>query len=119
MSDGFYAYTDPVVTYHVKQGWETCYDWSIQTPHTDTIIIFAGFHFDLASIPRAFWSLGLAPFSLGITAPLVHDYCYRNHLTDRRIVDRMFREIQRLGGMGWLRRWVTWVAVRLFGGFAW
>lgn len=113
-----YAYDDPVVTYHVREGWVTVYDWSIQTPDAGLVVIFAGFGFDLASVPRVFWVL-LAPFELGITGPLLHDHGYREHWADRRTVDRMFRDIQLLEGVGWVRRWVTWGAVRVFGWFAW
>jgi len=113
-----YAYDDPVVTYHVREGWVTVYDWSIQTPDAGLIVVFGGFRFDLASVPRAFWSI-IAPFSLGLSAPLLHDHGYRHHWADRRTVDRMFRDIQQLEGVGWVRRWITWAAVRLFGGFAW
>ena len=117
---GGYLYDDPgeLVTYTPRRGWETRYDWIIRTPDVGLIVVLAGFRFDLASVPRVFWPI-LAPFECGITAPLVHDHGYRHHWAPRSTVDRMFRDIQLLEGVGWVRRWVTWAAVRMFGWFAW
>ena len=40
------------------------------------LLIEEGFEFDLASVPRAAWSI-IAPFELGQVAPLVHDHLYK------------------------------------------
>lgn len=110
---------EPVVTYHVRNGrrWELMGDW-IATIDGHTIVVFAGFRFDLASIPRVLWWL-VAPFELSIAAPLVHDHGYRHAWASRREIDRLFRVVMRLEGVGWVRRWAAWLAVRGFGWLAW
>ena len=90
----------------------------------------AGFTFDLASIPRLFWSL-VAPFELSIAAPLLHDFLYRYageppppgtvpaRRYARREADRLFREVMAAEGVAAWRRHAAWAAARAFGGRAW
>ena len=57
-----------------------------------------------------------------IRASLLHDAIYqaiREKLIpprNRRIADAEFRDVLRADGMDFIRRWVWWIAVRLFGG---
>jgi len=118
-------YPDPQVTYHGHNGnphWELTDDWGIRFPDEwgtlRSVSIGAGFCFDLASIPRLLWWL-VAPFELSLAAPLLHDYLYRVQVRSRRESDRLFRLVMRCEKVGWLRRWVAWLAVRVFGWFAW
>lgn len=96
------------------------------------LLIPAGFVFDLASIPRLLWWVpGYAPFELGTTAPLVHDYLYRYRGSvpptnivpyrefTRRQADRYFLDEMERTGVGAARRRIVWLAVRAFGRLAW
>lgn len=80
----------------------------------------AGFLFDLASIPKPLWVL-LGPHELSVLAPLVHDWVYRTHPLGmtRSEADRLFLLAMTDEGVGRFRRRAAWLAVRLFGWFAW
>jgi hypothetical protein len=95
-------------------------------------VVPAGFDTDLASIPRALWWL-ISPGGRHGKAAVLHDYLYRvrprvsytgegfEAVMDlaRGQADRVFREAMREDGVGLLRAWVMWAAVRLFGWLAW
>ena len=57
-------------------------------------------------------------------ASLVHDGLYQAlregwlHQTARKAADREFREILKIDGMSFLRRWAWWMGVRVFAGVA-
>jgi hypothetical protein len=120
----------PIVTYDVGRR-----QWILEATYTyqdgsNAITVSAPFYFDLASVPRWLWWL-IAPFELSITAPLIHDFFYRfggnpappaiqpPRAYSRRDVDHLFLEIMtKEGVLGW-RRISAYVAVRIFGGFAW
>lgn len=60
-----------------------------------------------------------------IRASLLHDVLYqamREKLIprkrNRRIADAVFRKILKEDGMHFFRRWLWWISVRLFGGYA-
>jgi len=82
----------------------------------------SGFISDLASVPRI-----LRPFigktELGALGPILHDALYRSGgrggLFSRAEADRIFLVAMGEQGVGWLRRWVAYVAVRLFAWGAW
>ena len=90
----------------------------------------AGFCFDLASIPRALWSL-LASHELGELAPLCHDYLYRNGgmaptadhrgllYYTRAEADDLFLRQMKEDGVSFHRRRAAYLAVRLFGRRSW
>ena len=85
-----------------------------------------GFICDLASIPRLFTVIpGFAKYELGTQGPICHDYCYQNggsvngvKLTRQR-VDQLFRTFMLTDGVGRIRAWIAWCAVRAFGFLAW
>ena len=119
----------PVVSYLTRA---RC--WRLERPYTYAedglrITVPAGFHFDLASVPRPFWWL-IAPFELSVAAPLLHDFLYRYagrppagsveppRSFSREEADRLFRRVmEREGVPGWRRAAAFW-AVRAFGGRA-
>jgi hypothetical protein len=125
----------PFITYDEH----TCL-WTLERDFTiisrgRRLVIPGGFQFDLASIPRALWSV-IAPFELSIAAPVVHDWGYEHagaipvgmpsssgtYPTDvftRAEVDAFFLDIMRQEGVAWWRRQAAYRAVRLFGGRAW
>ena len=90
----------------------------------ETLPIPEGFRFDLASIPRPLrWFI--EPYELSIAAPLIHDWLYQHGgvtpegTVTRAEADLLLRLIAAAQGVSWLRRWVAWGAVRLFGWAAW
>ena len=121
------TYPAPQVTYHYTGRpwwalWRRDGYWVLSDPWQcgidgHLIKIPAGFKFDIASIPRVFWPIA-GPLSLSLPAPLAHDFFYRFRDVDRKTADRLFRRIMMVEGVGWVRRWVGWGAVRLFGWFA-
>jgi len=121
------SYAPPEVTYSVRQR-----TWILTDPwwcRADSRVfrVPAGFCFDLASIPRPL-RLFLQPNELGIAAPLAHDWLYRHQgliedpapcVFTRREADMLLRLFADEDGVWWWRRWAAWLAVRLFGWFAW
>ena len=98
---------------------------------SDTLVfgvtIPAGYEFDGASVPRAFYNI-LARFTDGLPAAMVHDYRYdpmpdadgvkRRQLT-RSQADREFYRNLRASGVNWARSQAAYRAVRLAGGVPW
>lgn len=125
----------PVITYDplapADESWVLREDYKYFDRETGVWIkVPAGFRFDLASVPRAVWSI-IAPFELSIAAPLLHDFLYRHggapprgtirpyRAWTRAEADRLFRDVMaREGVPGW-RRWAAYLAVRAFGGGSW
>jgi len=89
-----------------------------------TIVIPAGFEFDLASIPRQVWWL-IALHECSVEAALVHDFLYRcaGKWTEgnytRHEADVLFLDMMRLYGVGKVKRLAAYRAVRAFGAGAW
>lgn len=119
----------PVLTYVGGKDWrlESAYHYD----HRGTgITVPAGFIFDLSSVPRALWWL-IAPFELSVTAPLLHDFLYREagdpspgsirppRVYSRREADVLFREVMEQEGVAKWRRDLGYAAVRVFGHWAW
>lgn len=97
-----------------------------------------GFKFDLSTIPRFLWAL-IAPFELSIIAPLVHDFLYVNkgnlEINEQNLIaisknsqtikisrletDSIFLSHMKQEGVGFIKRWVAYIGVRLFGGIFW
>lgn len=110
-----------VMTYH---------DWSFSNPEASwSMTIPAGMVTDGASVPRIFFPL-IAAWDLSFSAPIVHDHLYSTGGRPKRVypygttfsraeTDRIFRLLQEDEGVWWWRRWLSWLAVRGFGFFAW
>jgi len=117
--------TEPEITrdaggFVVTDRWE-CYGGEF------VLHVFAGFHTDLASVPRIFWPL-LSLVDLGFGAPIAHDFLYQcggvppigtcypsaKRFT-RREIDLLFSDLMaEFGVVPWRRR-LAWSAVRLCG----
>lgn len=84
------------------------------------IVIPRNFHTDLGSIP---WLLkiipGFRPTDPGKRAFLVHDWCYRKQLDDRRLIDAVMYAALVADGMAKWQAFLCWAGVRLFGWKAW
>ena len=84
------------------------------------LIVDPGFRFDGCSIPRPLWRLCGHPLEVPrIAAALAHDWLYAAQLTDRETADQVFMSVCLEVGLGWLRREVEYLALRLFGWGAW
>lgn len=84
------------------------------------IVVAKGFVTDYASVP-GFLS-GVFSHDAGDTRrpSVLHDWLYINHNGfTRKQVDGLFLVTLQEEGVGWLRRWAMWSAVRLFGGQFW
>ncbi|KYM50763.1 hypothetical protein A2U11_08325 [Fusobacterium necrophorum subsp. funduliforme] len=80
-----------------------------------------GFITDLASVPRAFWSI-FPPAGKYTPAAIVHDYLYSEFNTtgiNRTLADKVFLFIMKELGVGFLKRNVMYKAVRSFGKTSW
>lgn len=77
-----------------------------------------GFVTDFASIPRLLWNI-LPPTGEYGKIAVVHDYLYRTRgLATKAEADAVFLEGMEVLGVGLMRRYVMYWAVRLFGGLA-
>lgn len=114
--------------------WEIVEDWKFGLPRGEKIVIPKGFVFDGASIPRILWAI-LSPTGLLLIQGLIHDYGYRYDyiwIYDSNGVaykghknagqdywDNFFYEVgYEVNGIRALNR-LAWVALTLFGKFAW
>ncbi len=77
-----------------------------------------GFVTDMASVPRAFWTLW-PPVGVYSLAAVLHDYLYATGIVSRKDADGIFRRAMRVSGTGRFTRWPLYWGVRLGGWFAW
>ncbi len=80
----------------------------------------AGFHTDLSSIPRVFRSI-IPQVGRQNRASILHDWAYEDGVPGmkRAQADRMFLDVMKFDGVGWLRRKIMYAAVRAFGSTLW
>lgn len=84
-----------------------------------TITVPKGFVTDLASVPRFLWWF-IPPFGTHASASVLHDYLYRSgNYTDRKEADAIFHEAMIVSDTPRVRARLMWLAVRVFGWFAW
>lgn len=108
------------------------------------ITVPKGFEYDGASVPRICWSLtGIRPDGLIRAAATIHDFLYEhqgqlpaesflsttkfmgsemkpvNKTWSRKQSDQLFARLLREKGVSKIRRRLAYIAVRVFGGFAW
>lgn len=119
------------------------YEWTAEAQR-QRLVIPEGFDFDLASVPRIFWTLtGITPDRLRWTAPLIHDFLYEHArsplpassyqiwdadlygwVNSKRIwtkpnADRMFCRLMREDDISWRKRRMAYRAVQVGGLKAW
>lgn len=85
-------------------------------------LIPAGFESDGASVPRLFWRVIFPNTdSNAASAGICHDYIYREQLPDwtRKEADRMFLAFMISHGVGVMKAYLAYFAVRAFGWIAW
>ncbi len=105
-----------------RKEWVNGHDLAVYLPiEKDVIKLYTipeGFTTDLASIPRIFWSI-IAPHELGIDAPLIHDWLYRNNIGGRAWADYILLHLMRQNKVPYWKRKVVYGAVRAFGWRSW
>ena len=87
------------------------------------IIVPEGFETNLASVPAIFWPI-LPRDGDYAPAAIVHDWLYGCHELDgrpctRAEADGVMLEAMEALGVGWLRRWTLYAAVRVGAWWAW
>ena len=85
----------------------------------DIIRVPKGFITDFASIPRLFWSIIGGPTGKYTKSAVIHDYGYHSQRFTRLRTDQMFLEGMKVLGVGWLKRYLMYNAVRLAGWRPW
>lgn len=115
---------------------EYCYEDKIKK---SKVILYEGFQYDLATIPRYFWTI-VGPHELSPEATLIHDYLYisrggqkkcfhhkeilgcietKNIRYSRKEADDLFLRMMQEAGVIWWRRLLGYAGVRFFGSFYW
>lgn len=114
-------FTKPLTVTKLKnQRWRVRIAFAYYTQRGEIIKIPRGFITDLASIPRPFWSVIGSPGSGDYAqAAVVHDYLYVEQTFTRKQSDKIFLEAMRDLRVGWLRRTVMYIAVRIGGRIPW
>ena len=96
-------------------------NWELLAPLTykgkvETFDIPAGMQTDFASVPRPFVWL-IPRYGVYTKAAILHDYLWRQHAKAGKMTwadaDGIFRRAMRELGVAFLRRWLTWSAVRM------
>jgi Protein of unknown function (DUF1353) len=110
---------DPECEVEVRQEGEE--HWVTLSPITyraarETFVVPANQGTDFASVPRYFVWL-IPRYGRYTKAAILHDYLCRvaveNGTISRADADGVFRQAMRTLGVGFLRRWIMWAAVRL------
>jgi hypothetical protein len=109
---------EPAVRQDGDRTWKLLEPIEYQGKH-ETFRVSAGFETDFASVPRLVTWL-VPTYGRYTKAAILHDYlCTESHLGrfDRADADGIFRRAMRELNVGFLRRWLMWVAVRFGGGW--
>ncbi len=78
----------------------------------------AGFITDFASVPKIFWNI-LPPWGKYGKAAVLHDYLYRTKLVSRKKADEIFLLSMKVLKVSFCKRYLMYLAVRIFGKKAW
>lgn len=79
-----------------------------------------GFSTDGASIPRPFrWIIGQPLSPRFWRASLIHDYLYQERLGKQKDADDILLDLLEKDGVGKIRRYLMWAALRGFGWIWW
>ncbi len=84
------------------------------------ITVKAGFDFDGASIPQAFWSMYGNPLSGKFRiAALIHDALYASEYFPRELADAIFLDLMKQHEVVYIKRQTMYYAVRSAGWYVW
>ena len=84
----------------------------------DTVSVPPKFMTDFASVPRLLWVFFPQWGKYG-NAAVIHDWGYWSKERSKEETDRIFLEGMEVLGVGAVKRYLMYYAVRLFGWFAW
>jgi len=83
-------------------------------------VVKKGFRTDGASVPRFLWFFVGHPFEGDIIGPaILHDSLYQSKILPRTDADSIFNQAMKQKKVKRLKRFIYFLGVRLFGGFAW
>jgi hypothetical protein len=108
-------FKDPMYILEEPIAWKPAADTKEPLP---MVQVPKGFVTDLASIPRAFWSL-LRPDGEYVYAAIIHDYLYWTQKTSREDADLIFRLAMKDFEVDAATAITIYKAVRLAGGSSW
>ena len=78
------------------------------------------FDFDGASVPSVLWSFGLRPMTGGYErSAALHDALYAGEVFERSACDQLFLDAMKSDGVGYLKRYAMYWAVRSAGWTVW
>lgn len=78
------------------------------------------FDFDGASVPSVLWSFGLSPMTGGYErSAALHDALYAGEVFERSECDQLFLDAMKSDGVGYLKRYAMYWAVRSAGWTVW
>ena len=101
-------------------GFELVEDYAFSIVGGGILTVPAGFLYDGASIPAAFWQLTFSPYDPRILAgALVHDWLYTSNQVQRNIADATLEKYLIEFDGGKFKSAIVKKAVQLFGSFAW
>ena len=107
-------------TFGDQRAWILLEDMDYVIGRTDTpIVVPRGFVTDFASIPQAFWSLGLTPHGKYGRAAIVHDYLYWSQGCTRDQADRLMVIAMKESNVGWFDENAIYLGVHNGGKSAW
>ena len=102
--------------------WEVMEDFEYHVgseESNDIIKITKGFISDLASIPKAFWSIIGGPWGRYGYAAILHDFLYFTQTRTRLASDRIFLEAMKVLKVNVFKRLVMFRAVRMWSWIPW
>lgn len=85
----------------------------------EKIVVPNGFVTDYASVPKIMWLFGLSPHEQYSRAAIIHDYLYWSQGCTREQADQLMFIAMKESKVGWLGRWLVYLAVNFFGESAW
>ena len=85
-----------------------------------SVTVKKGFDFDGASIPKWLWSIYGSPLNGNyVVASLIHDGLYASQKVSKRISDKIFLDIMKQHGVGFIKRQSMYYVVRSIGWYSW
>lgn len=94
------------------------FDYDIGEVGGEKIEVPAGFFTDLGSVPRIFWNI-IPPIGKPLRSFVLHDFCYFSQIYTRLKSDNILLESMGVAGVGFIKRWTIYLAVRAGGWIPW
>jgi hypothetical protein len=104
--------------------WALLADLTLVRANGEEVTALRGFWTDYASTPQILWSFGLPASGEYDAAAVTHDWLYLEHQIGQRAIERseadgIFFEALRAVGVGPVKAWLMWAAVRSCGWTKW